>query len=98
MTFDGLIQDVKLEPHLHPITDLMHLLKNLMDCVRPVLHAALEAMKSLSLWISVQVRYSDPGKELREMGPQYLHTAKRRLMNQEELEVKLQAMVQTILL
>ena len=36
MALDGLIQDVKLEPHPHPITDLMHFLKCMMDgCVQP---------------------------------------------------------------
>ena len=70
MALDGLIQDVKLEPHGHPITDLMHFLKNMIDWVRPVVHAALDKMKGLSFWISAQVRYTHPAREVKDMCPQ----------------------------
>ena len=80
------------------VTELMHFLKYMMDWVRPVGHAALDKMKWLSFWISVQVRYTHPAREVKAMRPQYLHTGKRRLMNHEELEDKLQAIVETILL
>ena len=56
MALDGLIQDVKMEPHPPPVTDLMHFLKYMMDWVLPVMHAALDKMNGLSLWISVHVR------------------------------------------
>ena len=98
MALAGLVQDVNLEPHPHPVTDLMHFLKYMMDCVRPVGHAALDKMKGLSFWISLQVRYNHPAREVKDMKPQYLHTSKRRLINHEELEEKLDAMLGTILL
>ena len=81
----------------HPVTGLMQFLKYMMDWVRQVVHAALDKMKGLSFWISGHVRYSHPARETKYMRPQYLHTAKRRLMNDEELE-KLDGMVGTILL
>ena len=89
---------MKIEPHPHPITDLVHFLKDMMDWVRPVVHATLDKMKGLSFWISVQVRYTHPAGDVKDMRPQYLHTGKRRLMNHEELEEKLDGMVGTILL
>ena len=76
----------------------MHFLKCRMDWVRTALQAALDKMKGLSFWISVQVRYTHPTREVKDMKPQYLHTGKRSLMNHEELEQKLDAMVGTILL
>ena len=76
----------------------MHFLKYMMDWVRPVVHATLDKMKGLSFWISVQVRYTHPAREVKDMKPQYLHTGKRRLMNHEELAEKLDAMVGAILL
>ena len=60
MVLDGLIQDVKFEPHPHPITDLMHFLKCMMDWVRPAVHATLDTMKGLSFWILFQMRYAPP--------------------------------------
>ena len=74
----------------------MHLLKYVMDWLRPLVHAALDEMKGFTFWISVQVRYTHPAKELPEMRPKSLHTAKRRLMK-HELE-KLQAMVESMVL
>ena len=68
-----------------------------MDWVRPAVHAALDKMKGLSFWISVHVRYTHPAREVKDTKPQYLHTGKRRLMNHEELEEKLDAMTGTIL-
>ena len=85
MALDGLIQDVKLEPQTHAITDLMHFLKCMMDWGRPALHAALDKRKGRSFWISGQVRYSHPARDVKDTKPQYLHTGKRRFMNQEEL-------------
>ena len=83
MALDGLIQDVKMEPHPHPVTDLMHFLKYPMDWLPPANHAALDKMKGLSFWISVQVRKTHPAREVKDMKPQYLHAGKRRLMNLE---------------
>ena len=85
MALDGLIQDVKLEPHTHPITYIIHFLRYMMDSVLPIVHATLDKMKGLSFWISMQVRYTHPAKELTDMRPQ-LHTGKRRLMKHHELE------------
>ena len=76
----------------------MHFLKYMMDWVRPVVHTTLDKMKRLSFWISVNVRYTHPAREVKDMKPQYLHTGKRRLMNHEELQEKLDAMVGPILL
>ena len=76
----------------------MHFLKYMMDWVRPVVHATLDKMKGLSFWISVCVRYTHPAREVKGMEPQYLRTGKRRLMNQDELEAKLDAMQGAILL
>ena len=67
MALDGLIQDVKMEPH--PVTDLMHFLKYMMDWVRPAVHAAIDKMKGLSFWISVHVRYTHPAREVKDMKP-----------------------------
>ena len=53
-------------------------------------------MKVLSFWISGQVRYTHPAREVKDMKPQYLPTGKRRLMNHEQFEEKLDAMVGTI--
>ena len=44
-------------------------------------------------WISVQVRYTHPAREVKQLKPQYLQRGKRRLMTQEELEERLDAMV-----
>ena len=98
MALDGLIQDVKMEPHPHPVTNLMHFLKDMMDWLRPTVHAALDKMKGLSFWISFQLRYTDHAREVKDMKPQYLHTGKRRFMNHEELLENLDAMLGTILL
>ena len=89
MALDGLIQDVKMEPRPHPLTDLMHFLTYMMDWVRPTVHAALEKLKGLSFWISIEVRYTHRAREVKDMQPQYLHTGKRRLMNHEEVEEKM---------
>ena len=69
-----------------------------MDWVGPAVHAALDKLKGLSFWISVQVRYTHPVREVKDMKPQYLHIRKRRLMNHEELEENVDAMVGTILI
>ena len=76
----------------------MHFLKEMMDLVRPAVHGALDKMKGLSFRISVQVRYTHPAKELTDMRPQYRHTGKRPLMNDQQLEQKLETMMGTILL
>ena len=67
MAFEGLIHDVKLDPHTHPITVLMHCIKYMMDWVRPVGQPALDGMKGFGFWISVHFRYTQPAKELTDM-------------------------------
>ena len=67
MWLDPLFQEVKLKPH--PVIDLALFLKYMVDWVRPAVHAAVDAMKGLSFWISVLVRYTHPAKELQETHP-----------------------------
>ena len=69
MALDGLVLDVKLEPHPHPVTDLMLFLKYMMEWVRPFVHAVLDKRKGLSFLISVQVRYTDPASEVKDLKP-----------------------------
>ena len=62
MAFEDHIQDVNMEQLSHPVTELMHFLRDMRDWVCPALHAALDKMKGISLWISVEVRYSQPAR------------------------------------
>ena len=98
MAIDGLVQDLKLQPKRHPVTDFIHFLKSMVDWVRPVVHAALDKMKGLRFWIWVHVRYTHRAMEVKEMRPQYLHKGKTRIMNHEQLEDKWLDMMETILL
>ena len=66
--------------------------------VRANVHAALEALKGLRLWISVLVRYIHHAKEVQDIHHQFLDTGKRGLMNLEELQNRLDATVGRILL
>ena len=98
MALDGLMEVVKLEPHPHPVTDLMHFLEEMMDWLRQIVQAILDKAKGLTIWISVQVRSTQPDREIKDMRRQYRHTGKRRRLNQEELEDRVHAMVEPILL
>ena len=96
MAFKGLVQDVNLEPHPHPVTELKPFLTFMMDWVSPIVPASLDKPKGFCFCMSVQVRYAHPASEVKDMRSKYLHAWKRRIMNHEELEEKLQAMLQSI--
>ena len=51
MALDGVSKDVKMEPQPHPLTVVMHILKYMMEWLRPAVHAALDKMRGLSFLI-----------------------------------------------
>ena len=97
-TLAHLFQDVNLEPHHDPVTDLMDFLKYMVDWIRPAVHAALDAMKRVGFSITLLFRYTHSAKELQDRHTQYVNTGKRHLMKQLELQEMMEAMVGTMLL
>ena len=94
----GLVQDVGYEPVHRPQKHLVRFIESAIAKVRPDLKAALKIVKGLSFWISVQVQYLHPAKPKADQKSTYLHSGKRRIINDFELDEKLEDIKQAILL
>ena len=95
---DGLIQDVKYEPVRHPQKNLVEFMGAVRSTITPLLQQALEAQKGVTFWVSLQVKYAHPTKEITDLNPPHLHSGKRRLTHEGELQSILDEIDQAILI
>ena len=98
MAFGGLVQDVTYDPKPHPQKDLAVFLAAIMSKIKPILEQAINDKKGVAFWISVQVKYSDPSKNSKEMRFPYLHSGQRRLVHLPEMDSVLEEITQSILI
>ena len=98
MALGGLVQDVKYEPTNQPQKDLTRFLEALRNTIRPLLQKALESKHGVTFWVSLQVKYAHPSKEIKDMRPPFLHSGKRRLIHETELDSILDEITQAILI
>ena len=97
-SFDGLVQDTRFEVVERPQRDMTRFLGALVGTLRPWMHAALRQRHGISYWVSVQLQYIHPMKELKDMQATYLHTGTQRLLREDEIEQHLDKVREVILL
>ena len=95
---DGIIQDTRFEVVERPQRDMTRFLGALIGTLRPWMHKSFLQRHGISYWVSVQLKYTHPVKEIKDMDPPYLHTGTQRLINADEIEHQLDRIRELILI
>ena len=70
---NGLVQEIKYSLQPHPLRDLSQFLISMREVVKEHLLSILHAGKGVGFWVTIQVIYNHPTKEMTEMTPPTLH-------------------------
>ena len=95
-SLDGYVQDAKFVPTTHPHNNLAIILAAIRATIKPLLEEALKSNHGLSFWVSLQVKYMHPSKEITNMQPPFLHSGKKILLNETELDTTLDEITQSL--
>ena len=94
----GYVVDAKFAPTTHPHNNLAIILGAVRSTIKPLLVEALKSKHGLSFWVSLQVKYMHPSKEIKDMNPPFLHSGKKILINEAELDTILDEITQALFL
>ena len=93
------MNDLLLEVDLlttRPQYDLEKYLKSLRSHLQKELATRFQRQKGILLWVSIKVKYLNPFKPQTEERPGYLHTGKKAFINPNEVDIKLDEMLDII--
>ena len=80
-----------------PQHDFIHYLKSLRQYLQTEIATMMETLKGVIFWVSIQVRYTHPTRELNEHeSTAYLHSAKQMLFDRDELEIRLDHVIDVL--
>ena len=83
---DGLIQDTRFEVVERPQREMTRFLGALIGTLRPWMQKRFMQRQGMSYWVWVQLMYTHPLKEIKDMDPPYLQTGTQLLINADEFE------------
>ena len=70
----------------------------LIGTLRPCMHKALLQRDGISYCVSVQLKYSNPVKEIKDMDPPYLHSGTQRLLIADDIKQHLDRIRELIII
>ena len=87
-SLEGLLQDIELRTNIR-MYDFEPYLRGLRYALESEILKMFAKERGINFWVSVQVKYTHPTKDLSDQPPPFLHTGKLVLINKQDLQTTL---------